>query len=1795
MKLKYNNQEVKKIKYNGQYIDKLIYNGNEFTFNSFNDEALQSFTNRPTISTSIKNVDATVNLHNGNLKISIPDIAFGNYALGIVIGHIYNAMMDNDNIYKAKWTFMGTGMKINYQQYLIEVNDNLYYYIDGVGVKHEIIPATNGTTLYDTSGLGLILTVSTNLYTLTDRENNQLLFNRKTGFIKEITNNLGHKIEIFYINDRISSIINTIGTKTRTMSFEYDEIDRLSEVKYDGAKKTVIYSYKTGTNLLEKITKKINNVEELVAKMYYNDSDKLFQIVNVANQAIKITYLNGKVSKIQDGIINNDTFVTAKNQSITYNYGNTEVATTLADNISNYIDTENRVRIVYQYDFNGMATTTYEKYNNNITSIVPPSNFGTRLLRKIDDPSFPNFNGVCINDFSDSDDVDYVVGGKNEYRLHQKSNGQSGDKSDNIGAIIDLINATKDYKRTYTFSFWCKITKHPTRNLRFRVYTKKEKYFDKLINITDSEWHYISVEKRFNAKTEVEYITLYLVAEKGEKYSVQIADVRAIQNTVITKINNKSAVDIRKINKIKYDDKSIEIKDIRDVANSNENFITPRDIIWNEFEKAKGNDLFYINNGKKLFSLEKANKVIFEDEDKQTYDFVLSDLATPFLFNEIIKDKDTTIKSWAYYACIDGDYCLTEKTTGKVSGKTETRVIKRYDKCMRVWEEIDEYNVETRYSFDDFGKLTKKRISKMCSSELTITENYTNDENGNLSEKQNIDFTKNEYQSDGIYGTLKSITDGNKRLKVEYGYNSMMEKVSTIKYLTGTNYSIIYSSGEFIYNNRGLVDKFTRSDGQTYSFDYDKFGNLENYKINDKIVQKKETIYNPSGVEKRSKLANEYNWNIEKYDIYGRLSCKGEIVSNSYVWKYENVFSDKAGFKSDEARLDKAIDHYSGITHKFNYDINDSLYKHSFSGNEIKGSIEAFLYDKDHPKNAICYQYSVENETFVEEIYYDKNKCINPRVIKERVNYGFFANYEYDALGRIDIIQKKDTHFENTVDFKKITINYRNILDENKNIVATTCDIEKMIIEPGGENCGDRTKKIYKMTYDNNHNILSISESTNDNNHLLEYEYDELNRLIKEKNQTANYSRSYSYDKFGNREISKKTDYSGNKIDMSSLKHYSYNDKLKDRLENITSSYDSSLNRYFEYESVDGSTDSPVGNPIKYKVKSIDSAKNMTWTRGNILEQYIVDGSTINFKYDVEGNRIEKQYCNGSTIITTKQYLDGAKVYAETKKFTDKSKEWKAFYFYDSTGVTSMFIITEYGPKKYYFQKDALGNIVKIYFCFEFYQDLVAEYSYDAFGNCQEIFLNEYHREYIMYNPFRWKGHYYDYETKLYYINGNYYDPETGRYVNCNNLADIVTNNSKLMESTYCLENNNPIMYTANLDTNKPHFKLNVEFKKKSSGLFSKILMIVGIILLIVSIILAIISFIAPPAMCGSVTLFRISIGLLILTNTALLICATADTVEAFTNKHFIRRGTGLGKSNYDKIKLGLTIASIVLSITTAYIARCQCFKKGTLVSTENGKKLIEEIEVGDLVWAYNEETGDKSLKKVVKFFRNEPILKDGTWIGGTKKWIHITVDSNKEEIVCTPGHKFYLPDNIKNRSRGEKLEHISYADLSVQWVSAEHLKPGDRVLLADGNYGIINSVVVEELETPECTYNFEVEDYHTYYVGETGVLCHNMNCGGDVIDNVIDETLAGNGNITSKYSLTEQQALEAGERFLGKNYTEIGKPGSGVFRSGDRIFRIDTNSLQGLHNPGVPHFHLEILNSSGARIVNNHIPFLGG
>lgn len=84
---------------------------------------------------------------------------------------------------------------------------------------------------------------------------------------------------------------------------------------------------------------------------------------------------------------------------------------------------------------------------------------------------------------------------------------------------------------------------------------------------------------------------------------------------------------------------------------------------------------------------------------------------------------------------------------------------------------------------------------------------------------------------------------------------------------------------------------------------------------------------------------------------------------------------------------------------------------------------------------------------------------------------------------------------------------------------------------------------------------------------------------------------------------------------------------------------------------------------------------------------------------------------------------------------------------------------------------------------------------------------------------------------------------------------------------------------------------------------------------------------------------------------------------------------------------------------------------------------------------------------------------------------VHVTAGT--ESIITTASHPFYVED------RG--------------WVWAGNLQEGDKLWLSDGNRVEVSGISKEYLSNPVAVYNFAVEDYHTYHVGNTGMLVYNL------------------------------------------------------------------------------------------------------
>ena len=181
---------------------------------------------------------------------------------------------------------------------------------------------------------------------------------------------------------------------------------------------------------------------------------------------------------------------------------------------------------------------------------------------------------------------------------------------------------------------------------------------------------------------------------------------------------------------------------------------------------------------------------------------------------------------------------------------------------------------------------------------------------------------------------------------------------------------------------------------------------------------------------------------------------------------------------------------------------------------------------------------------------------------------------------------------------------------------------------------------------------------------------------------------------------------------------------------------------------------------------------------------------------------------------------------------------------------------------------------------------------------------------------------------------------------------------------------------------------------------------------------------------------------------------ATGAVTHIATTGSTVGIGDAMLNGMADGALTGAISGAVTGALTSPY-----CFVAGTAVLAAAGAVAIETIQAGDMVWAWDEETGEVALKEVVETYVNE-----------TYELVHVFV--NGEEIVTTPGHPFYSP--VKG------------------WTDAVNLRAGDVLVLVNGEYVVVEKIQHEILESPVTVYNFQVEDFHTYYVTNAGVLVHN-------------------------------------------------------------------------------------------------------
>ena len=221
------------------------------------------------------------------------------------------------------------------------------------------------------------------------------------------------------------------------------------------------------------------------------------------------------------------------------------------------------------------------------------------------------------------------------------------------------------------------------------------------------------------------------------------------------------------------------------------------------------------------------------------------------------------------------------------------------------------------------------------------------------------------------------------------------------------------------------------------------------------------------------------------------------------------------------------------------------------------------------------------------------------------------------------------------------------------------------------------------------------------------------------------------------------------------------------------------------YEGQSQTSDLPSsGNPVTYY-----NGKDytFTWTKGRQLASATVDGKQVSYTYDMSGVRTSKTV-NGTTYNYTT--LSG-KVMRQT--WGSKSLE---FVYDDGNQPFAMIYNDGSTTTLYYYVLNAQGDVIAL---LNANGTLAASYNYGAWGNysvhgadgkktTDATFIGHI-------NPLRYRGYYYDRETRLYYLQSRYYDFANCRFINADTFATTDANGF-LSANMFAYCENNPIMRT---------------------------------------------------------------------------------------------------------------------------------------------------------------------------------------------------------------------------------------------------------------------------------------------------------------------------------------------------------------------------------------------------------------
>lgn len=591
-------------------------------------------------------------------------------------------------------------------------------------------------------------------------------------------------------------------------------------------------------------------------------------------------------------------------------------------------------------------------------------------------------------------------------------------------------------------------------------------------------------------------------------------------------------------------------------------------------------------------------------------------------------------------------------------------------------------------------------------------------------------------------GLLDSVTDPlNRVTNYTYDANSRLTGVSSQG-----------ASASYSYEN-DFLSEIRAGDTVRYQFFYDQFGRPTDIKVGNGTTYRTLTgkTYNAAGLLSRLTYGNG-DYSDYTYDSLDRLT----------EWRYNGEASQRAEYAyGSDGRLSQTTDYLAGTRTRYIYDLAGRITSiREYEGtaaaqNQLKTATEYTYADKTNNLTGLRH-FSELGTQSIGFRYGDAAAGEMPdRIYGVTWNGAEKQSYTYDGLGRLTNRQLKPS--------ASITLNHSyTYADAAGN--KTTSLVETLTTAAG----------TYTYTYDAAGNILSISDGA----YLLSYQYDGLNRLIRENDERAGKTYTYEYAQ-GN--ITKKKEYayttgtvSGTPLNVTEWEYG--NAEWGDLLTNWNG-------QPLEYDS--------IGNLTAFGTEGA-TRRELFWNGRQLKSIRLGQGAaatSILYEYNSDGLRISRTTTDADGQAAVTKYIYNGDILAGEIRDDGKS----LLFYYDNNGQP---FGLRYNGTDYYYLRNLQNDVAAIA---DGTGAIAARYYYDAWGNLLSVTDGAGHAvtdaEHIgLVNPIRYRGYYYDSDTGYYWLQSRYYSAQLQRFINAD-TTEILDAKGDLYDKnlfSYC--DNNPVV-----------------------------------------------------------------------------------------------------------------------------------------------------------------------------------------------------------------------------------------------------------------------------------------------------------------------------------------------------------------------------------------------------------------